>query len=757
VKRLRKRTVLAAGAVALAAAALGSFYLPLSKRRLDPRAVVSLRLTDRNGALLREVLSDEGGRCRWVGLADISPHLLRATVASEDKSFFAHSGVNLAAVLRAFVQNLKSGHVVSGASTITQQVIRNVYHFPRTLPAKIHEAWLAVRLDHTLSKDEILVQYLNRISYGNQAYGIEAASRLYFDKPASFLSLAESAFLAALPRAPTLLNPYRNAASVKKRQEEILRKMHALGYIPKDELLRALEEPVRVLPPEEKFRAPHFCEAVLASIPADKKPAIAQIRTTLDGALQDRVEALIRTELVQVEKKGVTNAAAIVLDNATGDILALVGSRDFFDERNDGQVDGALALRQPGSTLKPITYGLGLEHGLTAASILEDDPTPFITPNGAFAPENYDETFHGAIRLRSALASSYNVPAVAVLQAVGPDLLFRKLKELSFDSLRQRPGFYGIGLTLGNGEVTLLELARAYAALARGGVFKPSRFVLRTTLKNGGDDPVSPGPPPRRVFSPETAYIITHILSDRDARIPSFGYYSPLNLPFPAAAKTGTSKDYRDNWTVGYTPSLTVAVWAGDFTGKPMRNVSGVTGAGPIFRDIIQLAAARTPQEGFAEPKTIVHERICPISGLKPGPHCAGVIEEIFAPGTAPRQSCRLAHGPEERRGPAGGATGAVHAPPGGLAIVSPQDGDIFKIDPVLRGPYQSIRLRVVLGDGLEAGAIEWWVNGEKIGTDGPPFTRTWNLRPGSYTMKARARLKDKVVESRTVRITVLS
>jgi penicillin-binding protein 1C len=757
VKRLRRRTILAAGAVGLLLAVWGSFYLPLSRRRLDPQAVVSLRLTDRRGALLREVLSDEGGRCRWVGLQDISPHLLRATIASEDKTFFAHSGVNPAAVLRAFVQNVKNRHVVSGASTITQQVIRNIYHFRRDLPSKILEAWLAVRLDHSLSKDEILIQYLNRISYGNQAFGIEAAARLYFDKPAAFLSLAEAAFLAALPRAPTLLNPYRNFSGVKKRQEEILRRMNALGYVPIDELDRALDEPVLIQPADVKFRAPHFCETVLASIPAEKKPAISEIRTTLDGELQDRVEALIKTELAQLEKKGVTNAAAIVLDNASGDVLALVGSRDFFDEREDGQVNGALALRQPGSTLKPITYGLGLEHGLTAASILEDDSTPFTTPNGAFAPENYDETFHGPVRLRSALASSYNVPAVAVLQAIGPDLLFRKLKELEFDSLRRTPGFYGVGLTLGHGVVTLLELARAYAGLARGGLYKTSRMILRTTLKDGRAESPLPAPAPRRIFQEETAYIITHILSDRDARIPSFGYHSPLNLPFPAAAKTGTSKDFRDNWTVGYTPTVTVAVWAGDFTGRPMRNVSGITGAGPIFRDIIQLAAARGPQEGFIEPRTIVHARICPISGLKPGPRCKGMIDEIFAAGTEPRSICGLSHLQDGSPHRGGHSPAAPNAPPGGLSVVYPQDGDIFKIDPVLRGSFQSIRLRAATGPGLEPGAVEWWVNGEKIGQDGPPFSRIWNLRPGSYTIRVRARFQDRIVESRTVRITVLS
>ncbi len=492
--RRRRRWIAAAGALALVLAAVGSLYWPIPRRRLDPGPVVSLRLTDRGGQLLREVLSDDGGRCRWVGLADISPFLLQATVASEDKSFFAHPGVDVSAVLRAFWQNLRGRRVVSGASTITQQVVRNIWRFPRTLPSKVREAWLAVRLDHTLSKEGILLQYLNRISYGNQAFGIEAASRLYFDKPCSGLSLAESAFLAAVPRAPTVLNPYRNFAGVKRRQEDILRRMRGLGYIDGTVLARTLAEPVGLLPASERFRAPHFCDWILASIPRDAKPRLAEIRTTLDGGLQAKVETLLRNGLARLEGKGVTNAAAIVLDNASGDVLAMAGSRDFFDAVHDGQVNGALAPRQPGSTLKPITYGLGLERGLTAATILEDDPTPFATPGGAFAPDNYDESFHGAIRLRSALASSYNVPAVAVLQALGPDLLYAKLRELGFSGLKQPPGFYGVGLTLGNAEASLLELVRAYAALAREGLYRGERSVLGTFGRDGraGEPDLSP-------------------------------------------------------------------------------------------------------------------------------------------------------------------------------------------------------------------------------------------------------------------------
>jgi penicillin-binding protein 1C len=554
-----------------------------------------------------------------------------------------------------------------------------------------------------------------------------------------------------------LLNPYRNFAGVKRRQEEILGRMHALGYVDAPSLERALQEPVEPRPAEEKFRAPHFCDWILARVPAEERPGIAEIRTTLDAALQAKVEALIRNSLARLEKKGVTNAAAVVLDNRSGEILAMAGSRDFFDAAHDGQVNGALAPRQPGSTLKPITYGLGLESGLTAATILEDDPTPFATPGGAFAPDNYDESFHGAIRLRSALASSYNVPAVAVLQALGPDRLYAKLHELGFAGLTQPPGFYGVGLTLGNAEATLLELVRAYAALAREGIYRADRSILRLVGKDGRMREDAPPEPPRRVFSAVSAYIITSILSDRDARIPSFGYLSPLNLPFAAAAKTGTSKDFRDNWTIGYTPAVTVGVWAGDFSGKPMQNVSGITGAGPLFRDIIQLAVADRPSEPFAEPAGIVRAEICPLSGLKPGPRCTGVIREVFAAGTEPSKRCSLAH--EQAAPGKGGRADALGAriPASGLAVLTPADGDVFKLDPVLRGEFQSIRLRVTLAEGFRPEIVEWWLNGQKIGAGGAPYHLAWKLKPGSFTIKARARSGTGTVESRPVRITVLS
>jgi len=730
-----------------------SFFLPIPRSRLRPGGVVSLRLEDRNGLLLREVRSGEGGRCRWVGWREISPLLMKATITAEDRHFFAHPGVNPYAVARAVLQNIRRRQVVSGASTITQQVVRNIYHFRRSLINKALEAWLAVRLEHTLSKDEILVQYLNRISYGNQAYGVEAAARLYFDKPASDLSLAESAFLAGLPRAPSDLNPYRNFQAAVKNQRDVLSRMVPLGMISSEDRTRAVQEALTVRPEKEKFRAPHFCDFVLARLTERERQGISVIRTTLDIAIQDKVEIQLRRQVTALAKKGISNGAVLVLENRTGDILAMAGSADFFDSVHDGQVNGATALRQPGSTLKPLTYALALERGMTAATILDDVPSEFATLEGNFAPENYDEKYHGPIRLRSALASSYNIPAVAVLQTLGPDLLFGRLRDLGFSSLQKSPGFYGVGLTLGNGEVTLLELARAYATLGRGGSLVRDRSILRLAMNDGRVVDVAPEPGPGNVVSLEASYIITHILEDRDARIPTFGYNSPLDLPFPAAAKTGTSKDFRDNWTVGYTPRHTVGVWVGNFDGRPMQNVSGITGAGPLFRDVMLLLDDGR-KESFAVPRNLVHAAICPLSGDRPSQNCPSTIDEVFIRGTEPTTMCRLPHTPPDTlsRVPTASSSRTNER----FAVAFPRDGDVFKIDPVLRSDFQVLRFKAALPEGLETRALEWWLNGRKLDYPLTSSTYVWKLAPGSYTIKARAVLATGSLETRPVRFTVI-
>jgi len=702
---------------------------------------------------LREILSDEGGRCRWVSLGEISPHVIRAVIAAEDKRFPFHGGLDPYALARAVVQLFGRGRVVSGASTITQQLVRNLYRFPRTVPSKIAEAWLAVRLEHTLSKEEILIQYLNRIAYGRQAYGIEAAARFYFDKPATDLSLAEASYLTSLPRAPGRVRLTREEPIRSDGRKSVLRRMARLGMISSETMERALLEPLQPAAASRNFRAPHFVEFALAGLSDEDRTGAAEIRTTLDFPLQSKAEALFAVHLRTLEKKGLTNGAAVVLENDSGAVRVMVGSRDYDDEVHDGQVNGALALRQPGSTLKPLTYALALENGLTAATLIDDAPTEFASLTGTFAPDNYDRRFHGPIRLRSALASSYNVPAVTVLDLLGPERLYRRLKDMGFRSLQKEAEYYGIGLTLGNGEVTLLELARAYAALARGGIYLEERAIESVLGKNGRLQTRAPAPSPIRIFSPAASFIITDILADRDARIPTFGYRGPLYLPFPAAVKTGTSKDFRDNWTVGYTPRYTVAVWVGNFDGAPMHNVSGVTGAGPLFRDLMLLLEAPNPEASFPEPPGIVRMKVCPLSGERPSSACPSAITEIFEAGTEPQGVCSLPHRPAPERS----AIRVAGRPRASIEVEFPRDGDVFKIDSILRSEFQSLTLRANIETLPVPGTVEWIVNGVRVAEVGPPFRWTWNLRPGSYTIKVRIVLAGKPVESRPVTVKVLS
>lgn len=864
-----------------------STYIPVPRSKLSPAPLLSLDILDRHETLLREVLSDEGGRCRWVSLSEISPRLIQATIAAEDRAFPFHSGIDLVAIARAIGLNFRRGRVVSGASTITQQLVRNIWPGPRHLPSKIREAWLALRLERTLSKEEILVQYLNRIFYGNQAYGAEAASRFYFDKSCSELSLAEAAFLAALPRSPTVLNPYRSAAGLEaviRSQRSILRRMEELGFCDREEAVRAMNEKLGLVPKEIAFRAPHFCDWVLSQIPPERRRELEAIQTTLDYPLQAKVESLMRRYLDSLASRGITNGAVVVLDNATDEVLCLVGSKDFFEEASSGQVNGVLARRQPGSALKPFTYALALEKGMTAASMVEDEPSAFPTATGAYMPLNYDRRFHGPMSLRIALACSFNVPAVSLLETIGPDFLYRRLQALGFESLDQSPAYYGIGLTLGNGEVTLLELTRAYAALARQGIYRPEKAVIKVVPKTERTNGLSPkeeanrkkerkgeqwareeergskhieeknrktqAPPygGRRIFSNQVAYIITDILADRDARVPSFGYVTPLSFPFPVAAKTGTSKDFRDNWTVGYTPPYTVGVWVGNFDGKPMHNVSGITGCGPLFRDIMLLLHRKDEWTWFEAPEGIVKLSVCPESGELSTESCPGSVEEIFIAGTEPRSPCshhstsRLSFRASTERpaplsalscesdspmlassnflsqtkvaplySPSSFTTSLNHntipssassslpprlttdfitfssfksrevsaqspransplasCPPGlkpVIAITFPQDGDIFKIDPVLRVQHQRVKLRASVSSATSVSdeirvpaVVEWFVNGQKIGVSASrPFVFFWNLRPGSYTIKARLITGSKTQESRPIRIQVLT
>jgi penicillin-binding protein 1C len=796
-------------AVGVALVAFGaSLFVPLDRELFSPARTLSLRITDRHGTLLREVLSEREGRGRWCSLAEISPHVVNAVIATEDARFFQHPGVDPLALLRAAWQNARARRIVSGGSTISMQVIRNVYPAKRTLAAKLREAWLALRLERMMKKEDILLQYLNSVPFGNQVFGVDAAARLYFGKPPAQLSAAEAAFLAALPNSPTLNDPYRNIRRARERQRHILLRMEEEGFLSKEERERAEQEALVLAPRSASFKAPHFTTMILQNLPPAQRPGLEEIRTTLDETLQRTAELMVQAHLARLRKHDVTNAALVVIDNVSHELLALVGSKDFFDTTINGQVNGALALRQPGSTIKPFTYGIALEHGMTAADILPDIPLPQGATDVDFLPENYDRKYHGPVRLRTALACSYNVPAVRTLERFGEELLLRRLHAAGIVSLNKPSSYYGSGLTLGNGEVSLLELVNAYSALANSGMYVPLRFIRAVRWTGGAPvegsivDALMPPGMQRdstRVFSPQVAYLLTDILSDAQARAPAFGANSSLTLPFRCAVKTGTSKDYRDNWAVGYTPRYTVGVWVGNFSGTPMKLVSGITGAAPLFRDMmIHLHRADQRQPQFVEPPGLLVQRICPRSGMKPGKACPGEITELFLAGTEPKQTCTVhrkfrldardgllatAATPQEfviekvfeifpplfdrwmeQEGipmPPTRVSAATNAtqtplPHGALAITSPSMGDVFRLDPILRPRYQTIPVESVVPSDVHE--VRLCVNGKEIASLAPPYRYRLplaSLPKGSLTLVVKAKKGTRLIESEPVRIAV--
>jgi penicillin-binding protein 1C len=776
-----------------------SAQIPIPATQLTASDIESLRLVDRQGTLLREALSSADGRGQWIALGQISPWVISCLIHTEDRKFFFHKGVDPAAIVRAASQNVSSGRIVSGGSTISQQLIRQIYKLPRSPFGKIAEMWLALRLEKTLNKAEILEHYLNRAPFGNQTFGIAAASRLYFGKPAAHLTLAESAFLAGLPQAPSAYDPFRHLDRARARQQRVLHGMFTSGVIDSTQFNAALAESLAVVPRPKNFLAPHACDLALSILPSSA-PVSRSVRLTIDAALQSLVEKILASNLKLLERANVTNGAALVIDNQTGEILALAGSADYFDDEHGGQVNGALALRQPGSALKPFMYGIALERGFTPATILPDIPTH--TPmegGGDFTPTNYDGKFHGPVRLRTALACSYNVPAVRVMETLGADLLLQRLQAAGFSSLIKSAQHYGLGLTLGNGEVSLLELTRGFLALANQGVVKNLRLFA--------DEPHSPLAPvaEQQIFSREIAFLLADILSDDAARAPAFGEGSVLDLPFPCAVKTGTTKDFRDNWAVGFTSDYTVGVWVGNFDGSAMRQISGVSGAGPIFRDLMLTLHRNTPPRLLslskgpnAKPEGLIAHSICTVSGGLPNEFCPNQMTEYFLIGTEPAAVCdwhRIIDAPaqdgfhfaslhndkgtsqltmlyppmyqpwatsegitqplllgeargEEREAKSGERTApSDQRPASKIQITSPDDGDIFKIDPVLRPEFQTLLLECIVEGGFNK--VTWLVDGVPIAIVGPPFRARWQLKRGEHVVQVMASSKtSKVVNT---------
>jgi penicillin-binding protein 1C len=592
----------------------------------------SLRVLDREGGVLATVHDGAGDEAGWLRARE-APLLENAMIAAEDRRFRLHAGIDVPATLRSAAHMLYARRVVSGASTLTQQLARLATGAPRNLRGKVFVLGLAVRLELAMTKDEILEQYLNRAPFGARVRGVEAASRRYFDKPAKDLSLAEAATLAAIPQSPSRLDPRREAgrARLLRRRDEILGRIEGSGFATPDEVRRARAEPLTLAPGFGGTGAPHLARAILSGKvdTCARRPVplatdgVSAIRTTIDPAIQAVAIEASRRTLAAIEDRHVTSASVVVLDNQSREILAWVGSPGQDDTRL-GHNDGVLARRQPGSTLKPFVYGLAMERlGFSPATLLPDVELSFPAKEGEYRPHNYDGTFHGPVLLREALGNSYNVPAVWTTQRLGAGSVLRRLRDLGMCSMDRTAEHYGLAIALGDAETTLIELASAYATLASRGDFAKPRAIVEIVRWDGGSTS-PPIEPARRVLARDASELVLDVLADPGARVDSFGERNVLDLPFPFAAKTGTSKGFRDNLAIGVTPAFTVAVWVGNMDGSPMRGVSGVTGAGPLLREVA-LGVSRTRDTHAFEVAAgdLEEVEVCAISGRRASPVCA--------------------------------------------------------------------------------------------------------------------------------------
>lgn len=673
----------------------------------------STKIYDRNGVLLYETLYPGRGRTDAVDFENFPDFLLEATLATEDERFYQHRGVDPVGLVRAVFQNLREGRVVSGASTITQQLVRNELgtEQKRSVFQKAKEALLALRIERVYSKEEILHLYLNKIYYGNLNYGVGSASYGYFDKDLSSLDLSELAFLAGLPQAPNRYDPFEDAEAALARRDYVLELMFEKGAISGKEREAAQSQELDFESNLLEVKAPHFVNYVLGELEDRYGPDFVsagyEVQTSLDYYLYEQAVDIARRQLSFLTDRNVSNAAAVVLDPHTSEIIVMMGSVDYFDASIDGEVNVALQLRQPGSALKPITYALAFERGMYGGTLLEDEPVRFFTAEGnPYLPKNFDFEYHGTVTAREALANSYNIPAVLLADYLGVGQLLDRLRAMGLSTLNQSADHYGLALTLGAGEVRLLDLTATYMAFANEGLLSSPQSLLAIHDREGELLYNASSPPTERVLEEGVASMITHILSDPLARIPEFGTESVLDLGWPAAVKTGTTREFRDNWTMGYSPDYVVGVWVGNNDNSPMLGVSGVDGAGPIWHDIMQELHRKQAKPDFVYSHAV---------------HLEG-SELLLNEG--PSLITHLASASGEGRGP--------------LRILQPHDLDQFQVQSRLQSEVQRLKFTATHEEELDLTELEWWVNGEFYASGAEVY---WELEPGEFDLEARLKL----------------
>jgi penicillin-binding protein 1C len=679
----------------------------------DAAATRRAKAVDRRGLPLSVTFQNPWNVHDFVSLYEIPLFLQQAFITAEDKRFYEHKGVDWQARVHALGQNLYARRTVRGASTITEQVVRMLHPRPRTVWSRWVEGFEAMRLEARFPKAAILEYYLNQVPYARQRRGVVQAARTYFDRDVHTLSRQEMLALAVLVRAPSRLDLRRSTTRMRRPLTQLAARLYAANLLTAAEYEQVLTQELQLASPTLPVQASHFLRYVRSlNLPTGLLQQ-GQVRTTLDASLQQRAQALLDGRLRDLHALGVTDGALLVVDHQTSEVLAWVSA-------GGSQVDTVTTPRQPGSTLKPLLYALALEHGWSAATLVEDSPLAQPIGVGLHTYRNYSGQHYGPLRVREALGNSLNVPAVRTIDFVGVEAFLERLHRLGFQSLSQSADYYGNGLALGNGEVTLFELVQAYAALARQGIVEPLRVV---------PPEVSAPAPGRRAYSAEVSTLITDILADPEARRVEFRRANLLRFPVETAVKTGTSSDYRDAWAVGFSHHYTAGVWMGNLQQRPMQDVTGSIGPALVLRALFAELHRDIDTQPLRRSSQLTLVTICRLTGQRAGPHCP-TIREWFVPGTEPEHICPL-HQPEVAAAP---VTVTMPAP---LRLLRPTPGLQLAMDP--RIPDALEVFPFALPKDVRAVRVDWLVDGRVVGSTARHARQfLWPLVRGSHTVQAR-------------------
>lgn len=726
-KLLRRAALVGAAGAGVLFAALWLSLESLPERLAPPgdAAVPKLQVLDRLGAPLSYTFASEWNVSDLRPLKAFPPFLATAFIEAEDARFFSHSGVDWLGRCHALWQNLTAGRVVRGASTITEQVVRMLHPRPRTVWSRLVEGIEAQLLERRFSKGEILEFYLNQVPYAARRRGVVQAARFYFNRDLETLSQEEVLTLAVLVRSPQRLDLYGDSRAAAPGSERLADRLLGVGALSPDARASLDFSRLELQRARLPVRADHFVRFLQSQKSAEEGEG--RVASTLDSAIQGHVQKLLDTRVRALAADNVTDGAVLVVENRSAEVLAWANAGGFSDDVGS-HFDGVLTARQPGSTLKPLLYALALERGWTAATVIDDAPLSEAVGAGLHNFRNYSRVYYGELSLREALGNSLNVPAVKTVQFVGKQDFLAFLKRAGFGSLRQPASFYGEGLALGNGEVTLYELVRAYTALANRGVLRE----LVVTRDDTVDEARRPHGERRAIMTPEVASIVADILSDPEARRREFGSGGLLRLPVQTAVKTGTSTDYRDAWAIGFSARYTVGVWLGNMNRTSMREVSGARGPALLLRSIFAELERAGESEGLSLSQKLERRSVCPLTGKLAGARCPH-REELFVPGSAPQQSCSAVHDEPP----------AAHepAPLQGerpLKVTLPTPGLHIARDP--RIPDSSEAFPFALESVYPLREVRWFVDDREVARrPGNSPRYLWALAPGRHTVRAEA------------------